>query len=132
MENELNEDEVKATIKEAVEKMKEENDFIKNQRKTALTWNIIFFVGILATTILISLFTKFNTLNIKEFFKSNTTNEIGTISVIIGTLVSFLVGIFGSYFKTKPLKSESEFKVHEFLKETYFNRLDKSRLNPRR
>lgn len=130
MENELSEDELKATIKEAEEKMNQENDFMKNQRKAALTWNIIFFVGILVTTISISVFIKFNTFNLKEFLKNISSNEIGTISALISTSVSFLIGVLGSYFKTKSLKSETTFNVQVFLKEAYFNRLDKSQLNP--
>lgn len=132
MENKLNEEEVKKAIKEAEEKMKLDADIFKSQRKAALTWNIIFFVGILSTSIAISIFTKFDTFDFKNFIKDNSKDSIGIFSAILGIIASFLTGILGSYYKTKQLRKETTFAPSEFLKETYLNRLNKSNLNPQR
>ena len=132
MENQLDEKEIKVSIEETEERMKQEKELLKSQRKSALTWNIIFFIGIIGTSIAVSIFTKLDTSNFEELFKNISSDKLNIWWAIIGTFSSFLVGIFGSYFKTKSLKSKTKFEIHEFVKETYFNRLDKSKLNPNR
>lgn len=128
----LNEEEFKLTIDEVKAKMKIENDMLKSQRKAGLTWNIIFFVGIISTTLTVSLISKLDTFNISELIKSISVDKLGIFTSLAGLIISFLIGILGSYYKTKSLKSETDFKVHEFIKESYLNRIDKSNLNPQR
>lgn len=132
MEKKLDEKEIQEAINEANEKMKKEKEILNAERKAALTWNIIFFIGILITTIVISIITTLDSLNFKDFFQKLTTDRLGIWSVILGIISSFLVGIFGSYFKTKSLKAKSNFEIQEFIKEAYLNRLEKSKLNPNR
>jgi len=130
MESNFNEDEVKKGIKESQKRMKLENDILLSERKAALTWNIIFFIGILSTTIAISVFTKSDTFDFKDFFKNNSKDTLTVVSVITGITVSFLAGILGSYYKSKSLKKATAFDAQEYLKEIYLNRLESSNLNP--
>lgn len=129
---EISQEEIDKAISKANERLKDDHNLFKHQRKAALTWNIIFFIGILATSIVISILSKSDSFNIKEFFTKNLTDKLGLISAISGLLISFLVGILGSYFKTKKLTNETEFNIKDFVKETYLNRIDKSNLNPQR
>jgi len=129
---EISQEEIDEAVSKAKEKMKIDSKSFKHQRNAALTWNIIFFVLILTTTIVISILSKSETLNFKKFYINNLYNKIEIITTISGLIISFLIGILGSYFKTKKLTNETEFNIKDFLKETYLNRIDKSNLNPHR
>lgn len=131
MEGESNKEELEKSISETKEKMKKELEYFNMERKAALTWNIIFFIGILGTSLTINLFVNKGNLDFQDILNSKLSENLSLLKVILGLLVSFLIGILGSFFKNKSLKSKTDFDVSEFLKESYINRLDKSRLNPK-
>jgi|GEM_PF-6773352 len=120
------------TIQEIEKKAKKDKDLFSSQRKVALTWNIIFFIGILTTTIVISLISKSDSFNLKELFISKADEKISLLSSITALLISFITGILGSYFSTKKLSKEDRSNVEDFVKESFLQRLEKSKLNPKR
>jgi hypothetical protein len=128
---EINKEEIKKAIAEAKEKMEKDKDLFGSERKAALTWNIIFFIGILSTTITISLLTKSEKFNIGDLFNKGT-ETTSILASIFGLLISFLVGILGSFYKSKKLKGKNDFEIDQFLKEAYLNRIEKSVINPQK
>lgn len=131
MQDELNQEEIDKAIRETEEKVKRDKDIFSSERKAALTWNIIFFIGILTTTFVVSLFSKSDGFNLKEFFTSKSDDKVSLWASIVGLLISFIIGILASYFKTKKLKDKDKFDVEDFIKESFISRLDKSKLNPK-
>lgn len=134
MKEKFHKEEMDKNINVPTEKIKKDKDkeLFNMQRKASLTWNIIFFIGILTTSIAVSLFSKSDSFSIMDFF-SKDTNEKGSLwASIFGLLVSFVVGILASYFKTKQIANRYKFEVEEFLKESYLTKLDDSKLNPKR
>jgi hypothetical protein len=132
MDNKNDIEQIKLAQKEAVERMKKEVELYKAERKAALTWNIIFFIGILMTSISISLLTKSESFNLKEFFSTEKKDSISLISAFAGLTLSFLIGVLGSYFKSKINKDKNSIEIKEFIKESFINRIEKSNLNPQR
>lgn len=129
---EIDEEELNKIIEEIKEKVKIEDDMLNSQRKAGLTWNIVFFIGIISTALFVSLISNFDTFDIVDILKTISVDKIGILTALAGLTTSFLVGVLGSYYKTKSLKSDSTYKVHEIIKESYLNRIDKSNLNPQR
>ena len=77
MEEESNKEELEKSISEAKEKMKKEQEHFNMERKAALTWNIIFFIGILATTLTITLFVNKGDLDFKEILNTKLSSDYG-------------------------------------------------------
>ena len=125
-----NSEEIQKDIREAEEKIRKDKELFKSQRKAALTWNIIFFIGILITSIIVSLFTKSDNFNFKDLFTTKDGDKISLWVSLLGLLISFIVGVSASY--AKKITEKDKFDVEDFLNEVYSSKLDKSSLNPNR
>lgn len=116
---------------EIKERMKQDLEMLKTKRKATLYWNIIFFVGIMTSTIIASVFSIGEKFSLKEFLATNN-DKFSLAAALIGLFTSFLAGVLGVYFKDKKSSSKDQINIREFIKETYLTRIDNSSLNPNR
>lgn len=112
--------------------LKKEMEHQKAQRKATLTWNIIFFLGIVATSITVSVITNPGTLNLKEIFLPDRVEKFSLATSLIGITISFLIGVLSSVWRSRASRNKQSMAIKEFVKESYLGRLDKSSLNPER
>lgn len=121
----------KKKLEETLEKkVKASDDYFKAQRKAALTWNLIFFIVIIAVTVAISIFSM-SDINLNELFDLDSQQELEIALVLVTTLISFGIGSFSSYIKSKALDGKNKFNLKAFLMKSYMERIEKSELNPK-